>query len=120
MLQSLSYGICLLLIITGLFFLFYILINRLLFKTGKDEFYTVVLAKDGDVNLADKVYSAFIQANTLNFCCRKPVYVIDCGISEEEKRLCSTALSAEDNLVFLHGEAVGTEDEYIVIYLDKE
>ena len=120
MLQSLSYGICLLLILAGLFFLFYILINRLLFSTGTDDFYTVVIAKDGDKKLADKVYSAFIQANTLNFCSRKPVYVIDCGISEEQKQLCNTVLSSDGNIVFLNGECAGTEDEYIVIYLDKE
>jgi len=120
MLQSLSYGLCLLLILAGLFFLFYILVNRLLFKTGKDEFYTVVLAKDGDENLADKIYSAFVQANTLNFCNRKPVYVVDCGINEEQKRLCNISLFPDGSIVFLHGECVGTEDEYIVICLDKE
>lgn len=120
MLQSLSYGLCLLLILAGLFFIFYILINRLLFRTGKDEFYTVVLAKDGEKNLADKVYSAFVQANTLNFCNRKPVYVIDCGISEEQRSLCKTALFPDGNVVFLKSEYVGAEDEYIVICLDKE
>lgn len=120
MLQSLSYGLCLLLILAGLFFLFYIVMNRLLFRTGKDEFYTVVIAKDDDKNLSDKVYAAFIQANTLNFCNRKPVYVIDCGISEEQKKLCETAVFPDNNIVFLHCECLGTEDEYIVINLDKE
>ncbi len=120
MLQSLSYALSLLLILAGLFFLFYIFVNRLLFKTGEDEFYTVVIAKKDDKSLTDKIYSAFVQANTLNFCSRKPVYVIDCGISEEQKRNCDTALFPDGNVIFLHGEYVGTEDEYIVIYLDKE
>lgn len=120
MLQSLSYGLCLLLILAGLFFLFYIIVNRLLFTAESDEFYTVVIANDGDKNLAGKIYNAFIQANTLNFCSRKPVYVIDCGISEEEKRLCSAVLSTDKNIVFLRGEYAGPENEYIVIYLDKD
>ena len=119
MLQSLAYGLCLLLILAGLFFLFYIIMNRLLYQTGNNEFYTVVIAKDGDKNLTDKVYSAFLQANTLNFCKRKPVYVIDCGTNEEEKQLCRTALFPDGNIVFLHGECTGADDEYIVIHLDK-
>ena len=45
MLQSLSYGLCMLLILAGLFFLFYIIMNRLLYSAGNDEFYTVVIAK---------------------------------------------------------------------------
>ena len=100
MLQSLSYALSLLLILAGLFFLFYIFVNRLLFKTGEDEFYTVVIAKEGDKSLTDKIYSAFVQANTLNFCSRKPVYVIDCGISEEQKRNCDTALFPTETLFF--------------------
>lgn len=120
MLQSLSYAISLLLVLTGLFFLFYMFINRLLFKTGKDEFYTVVIGKDGDKDLPDKVYSAFLQANFFNFSHRKPVYIIDCGISEEMKKQCRTVIYPDDNVVFIHGECVGSEDEYIVICLDKE
>ena len=120
MLQSLAYGICLLLILAGLFFLFYIVMNRLLYKTGSDEFYTVVIAKSGDEKLVDKVYSAFLQVNTLNFCSLKPVYIIDCGISEEDKWLCKSALFPDGNVIFLKGECTGSEDEYIVIHLDKD
>ena len=120
MLQSLSYGLCMLLILAGLFFLFYIIMNRLLYSAGNDEFYTVVIAEGGDKNLADKIYSAFLQANALNFCSRKPVYVIDCGISEEQKKLSSAVLSHDSNIVFLRGEYGGSENEYIVIYLDKD
>ena len=118
MLVSLSYALCMLLILSGLFFFFYILINRLLFRTGKDEFFTVVTGKSGDKNLPDKIYSAFIQANTLNFSDKKTVVVLDCGLSEEEKRLCRNVLYPEDSLIFLHSEYIG--DEYIVICLDKE
>lgn len=120
MLQSLSYGICLILILAGLFFMSYILINRLLFKTGKDEFYTVVIGKYGDADLPDKVYSAFIQANTLNFSGHKPVYIVDCGMTEEQKQLCGNAIFPDNSLVYIHGECIGSEDEYIVICLDKE
>lgn len=120
MLQSLVYVLCLLLVLTGLFFLFYMIVNRLLFKTGKDEFYTVVLGKDGDKDLPDKVYSAFLQANTFNFSHRKPVFVIDCGIGEDMKKQCSTVIYPDKDIVFLHGECIGSEDEYIVICLDKE
>lgn len=120
MLQALSYGLCMLLILAGLFFLFYIIMNRLLFSTGKDEFYTVVVGKNDDKYLADKIYSAFLQANTLNFRNRKPVYVIDCGLSYEQKKLCSSVLYPDGNIIFLCGESVGSEDEYIVIYLDKD
>ena len=120
MLQSLAYGLCLLLILAGLFFLFYIVTNRLLFSTGKDEFYTVVVGKSGDEHLADKVYSAFLQANTLNFSSRKPVYIVDCGISKEQKELLNTTLYPDGSIVFLHGECVGAENEYIVIHLDKD
>lgn len=118
MLESLSYALYMLLILSGLFFFFYILINRLLFRTGKDEFFTVVVGKSGDKNLSDKIYSAFVQANTLNFSSRKTVIVLDCGLSEEEKQLCRNVLDPENNLIFLHSEYIG--DEYIVICLDKE
>ena len=120
MLQSLIYAVFLLLVLAGLFFLFYIVINHVLFKTGADDFYTVVLGKDGDKSLPDKVYSAFIQANTLNFSNRKPVFVIDCGISDAIKEQCEMAVFPGDSLVYLHGETIGAEDEYIVICLDKE
>lgn len=120
MLQSLSQGLSMLLILAGLFFLFYILVNRLLFKTGKDEFFTVVLGKDGDKDLPDKVYSAFMQANTLNFSTRRPVYVIDCGITDTQKKLCQNAIFPDTDIVYIHGESIGSEDEYIVICLDKE
>ena len=120
MLQSLSYGLCLLLILAGLFFLFYIIVNCLLFRTGKDDFYTVVIGKRDDAELADKVYSAFIQANSLNFSCRRPVYIVDCGLTKEQKQLCTHSVFPDGSLFFIHGECIGTEDEYIVICLDKE
>lgn len=120
MLQSITYAISLLLVLTGLFFLGYVIINRFLFRTGKDEFYTVVVGKEGDKTLPDKVYSAFLQANTLNFSHRKPVFVIDCGIGEDLKKQCSAVIYPDDDVVFIHGECVGSEDEYIVICLDKE
>ena len=120
MFESLSYGLSLLLILAGLYFLFYIFVNRLLFRTGDDDFYTVVMGRNDDENLADKVYSASIQANTLNFCTRKPIFVIDCGISEEQKKACRTALFPHENIIFIKGDSESAEDEYIVIHLDKE
>ncbi len=120
MIESLTYALTLLVLIAGLFFLFYMLVNRLLFKTGNDEFFTVVIGKGGDCDLPDKVYSAFLQANTLNFSYRKPVYVIDCGINEDMKRKCFQAIYPDKNLHFFHGEFLGSNDEYIVIHLDKE
>lgn len=120
MLQAFSMGLSLLLILTGLFFIFYIILNRLLFRTGENEFYTVVIGKSNDERLCDKVYSAFIQANTFNFSCRKPVYVVDCGLSEKQKELCNNSVYHEGSIVYVHGECIGAEDEYIVICLDKE
>ncbi len=119
MLQSAISAVVLLLLLLGLFFLFYIIFNRLLFKTGKDEFYTVVMGKSGDKELTDKVYSAFLQANTLNFCGRKPIYIVDCGLSDSEKQQCVNAISPDTGIIFLYGELIGN-DEYIVISLDKE
>ena len=57
MLQSLSYALSLLLILAGLFFLFYIFVNRLLFKTGEDEFYIKNL-DDGKLNKLNTTVSA--------------------------------------------------------------
>ncbi len=119
MLQSIATAAVLLLLLLGLFFLFYIIINRLLFRTGKDEFYTIVLGKSGDKDLCDKVYGAFLQANTLNFSRRKPIYVVDCGLTERERELCEDAIFPDSGIIFLHGESL-SDDEYIVISLDKE
>lgn len=120
MLQAFSMGLSLLLILTGLFFLFYVILNRLLFITGDDEFYTVVIGKSDDEKLCDKIYSAFIQANTFNFSKRRPVYVVDCGMNRKQKELCSNSLYPEGSIIYLHGECIGSDDEYIVICLDKE
>ena len=120
MLQSFSMGLSLLLILAGLFFIFYVILNRFLFRTGEDDFYTVVIGREDDDKLPDKVYSAFIQANTFNFSCRKPVYIIDCGLSERQKELCSRSVCPNGSLIYIDSECIGTEDEYIVIHLDKE
>ncbi len=120
MLQAFSMGLSLLLILTGLFFIFYLILNRLLFSTGENGFYTVVIGKSDDETLCDKIYGAFIQANTLNFSKKQPVYVIDCGLSEKQKELFSNMLYSEGSIVYIQGECIGAEDEYIVICLDKE
>lgn len=120
MLQSFSMGLSLLLTLTGLFFIFYIIMNRLLFSSGKNDSFTVVIGRSDDDEFSDKVYSAFIKENTFNFSKRRPVYVLDCGLNEKQKELCRNSLYPEGSIVYIEGECIGFENEYIVIHLDKE
>ncbi len=84
MLYSLILSINLILILAGLYFLFHTLILSILLK-GKKEHYIIVIAKDDDKDLFNKILRAHIQVNMLCFSGNIPVYVIDCGLSNETK-----------------------------------
>ncbi len=99
MLHNLILALGLSLTICGMFFTFYLLINKIILKNHSNDFVTIVIGKDCD-ELPETVYQAFVQANLLNFGEKSPVIVLDFGLSEDTKCKCFEVLQRYDNIHF--------------------
>lgn len=99
MIYNFILAIGLALTICGLFFTFYLLINKVILKNQRNDFVTVVIGKDCE-ELPETVYQAFVQANLLNFGEKSSVIVLDFGLSEDTKCKCFEVLQRYDNLKF--------------------
>lgn len=88
------------LILFGLFFVFYIVIAKLLSEEC-DGFFIAVEGYEGKENLSSEVYSAYIQVNMMNFGEKKPVCVVDYGLSEETKENLKETVGEYGKVVFL-------------------
>ncbi len=85
MLLCLMYFFALLLILTGLFFVFYLVFSKLITEDS-DGFFVAVTESENPEILHSRIYDAFIQINMMNFGKKRPVYVLGSSISEETKK----------------------------------
>lgn len=100
MLSSLVCFFSLLLILTGLFFIFYLVFAKII-SEEYDSFFIVVHGYEGDKNLINNVYSAYIQINMMNFSEKRPVHIIDYGLSDKTKEAISQAIGEPGKVIFL-------------------
>ena len=100
MLELLIYTVTLLLLICGLFFVCYILFNKLIMPEDSRSCFAVVAGYPDDELLCEKVYYAFVQINLMNFSALNEVVVIDFGVSDEMKAKCFETVSKKAALSF--------------------
>lgn len=101
MIYNLIYALCLALILCGLYFIFYMIINKKLLNKNQNDFITVVIGTENE-QLPQTVYNAFVQANLLNFGQKAHVVVLDYGLSEDMKTKCFNIIRQCDSVHFCH------------------
>ncbi len=89
----------LLLILTGMFFIFYLVASKQ--SVSNDRYFVAVEAFENDSGLPQQVYSAYIQANLMNFSAKKPVYVIDHDLSEITRNTLKEAIEPYGRIIFI-------------------
>ncbi len=100
MLYNIIYALGIILMLTGLFFLFYVLISKSLCLGEKHNYYTVIAGYEEKKNLPDEIYCAFTQMNLFNLGSPPPLIVIDYNLSEETRLRCSLMNEAFGKIVF--------------------
>lgn len=100
MFEALICFFAIILILCGLFFVFYLLISKAL-SCSAEGFFAAVEGFEENENLACEVYSAFIQINMMNFTKKRDVYVIDYDLSQSTKEHLVTSMTPYGKIVFL-------------------
>ena len=76
MLNNIIYAVSLILMLTGMSFLFYVLISKSLCLGSKQNYYTVIAGYEEKGNLADEIYRAYTQMNLFNLGSLPPLSVV--------------------------------------------
>lgn len=93
MLIYILYFSAFMLILAGLLFVIHLIASKLLTGSSQDFFIAVDATKEKEA-LPDRIYSAFIQVNIMNFTNKRPVVVFSDGLSDqEEKELIDSAVN---------------------------
>ncbi len=88
------------LMLSGLFFIFYLTFAKLL-RGEAEDYFVIVEGYEEKVDLEKQIYGAFIQANMMNFGVKKPVYVIDHNLSEKRKSELIESVSPYGKVIFI-------------------
>lgn len=88
-----------LLLLTGMFFVFYLVFSS--GSTNSDGFFIAVEGEEDNKLLAEQVYAAYIQINLMNFKEKRPVYVIDRNLSEKTRDELTKAVEPYGKIVFI-------------------
>ncbi len=100
MFNALLYFLALLLMLFGLFFIFYVVFAKLL-KGESENFFVTVEGYEESEDLEKQVYGAFIQVNMMNFGEKRPVYVIDYNLSPKRKSELAESASPYGKVIFI-------------------
>ena len=87
----------------GLFLLIRAIAFAFLLKDER-ECFIVVRAKEDDDKLFDRIYQAHIRANIFSLYQTKPVYIIDCGLSESTRTRLMGYFTPYAKIVFIPPE----------------
>ena len=89
-----------LLLLSGVFFIFYLILSAIASKEN-EEYFIVVDGYEKNENLPEQIYSAFIQVNMMNFSSKKPVHVIDHDLSDNTKEYLISMTESFCKIVFM-------------------
>lgn len=103
MFSCLAPALRLIFVLTGLFLLVRAIALAFLLKDEKGSF-IVVRAREDDEKLFDRIYQAHIRINMFSFSQIKPVYVIDCGLSENTKSRLTGYFTSFARVIFIEEE----------------
>ncbi|MEE1321794.1 MAG: hypothetical protein UHM85_09750 [Acutalibacteraceae bacterium] len=101
------FALCLML--SGLFFIFYLVFAKLL-KGDAEDYFVIVEGYDESDYLEKQIYSAFIQANMMNFGKKRPVYVVDYNLSTKRKSELIESVSSYGRVIFIKIEDHRAQD----------
>lgn len=101
MLYSFILALNMILSLLGMYFLFHIIVSSLLIK-GKADHKIVVTAREDDEELFNKIYRAHMQVNLYCFSSVQPVYIIDCGLSQNTKTSLLSYFSTYGRIIFIN------------------
>ncbi len=100
MFNALFYFLVLCLMLFGLFFIFYVILAKLL-KGESENFFVIVEGYEESYDLEKQIYGAFIQANMMNFGEKRPVYVVDYNLSSKRKNELVESVSPYGKVIFI-------------------
>ncbi len=100
MLSGMILFFSLLLILCGLFFILYLLTSKLC-VFDDEGWFVAVEGYEETADLEEKVYSAFIQANMMNFGEKRAVYVFDRNLTDGRKNSLKSAVEPYGKVVFI-------------------
>lgn len=109
MFNALLYFFALCLMLSGLFFIFYLVFAKLL-KGEAENYFVIVEGYEERDDLEKHIYGAFIQVNMMNFGEKRPVYVIDYNLSEKRKSELIESVSPYGKVIFITIGNSQTED----------
>ncbi len=66
-----------------------------------EGYFIAVEGHEGNDRLYEQIYSAFIQVNMMNFSSKKPVYVIDHGLSDNTKDYLRSMSEPLGQIIFI-------------------
>lgn len=103
MLNTIFDALMLIFTLIGIFFVCYIVFQKVL-RRRANGFFALVPGFPDDERLPEKVYSAFVEANLLNFLRVNKVIVLDFGVSERLKFECENLIGCDKNVRFIEIE----------------
>ncbi len=109
MFNAIIYFFAFCLMLSGLFFIFY-LIFAFLLRGEADKFLAVVEGYEDRDDLEKQIYGAFIQVNMMNFGEKRPVYVIDYNLSPKRKGELIKSTASYGKLIFITIGSCEAED----------
>lgn len=93
--------LALIFIVCGMYFVCRLIYNIYVSSKYDLGYYVVIVGNGDDSKLSQRVYSAFVQMNLMNFSKRNEIIVLDLGVSEKTKRECYEALDGKGRVLFV-------------------
>ena len=93
-------------IVCGMYFVCRSIYNIYYSSKSGGRFYVLLVGDKDDTLLAQKVYSAFVQMNLMNFSKHNEVVVLDLGVSENVKRECYNIIDGKGRVIFVEEDSL--------------
>lgn len=100
MFETIIDALSLVLILCGMFFIGYIIFQKVLQGRGTGKVVTLMAGFPEDKKLPEEVYAAFVASNLLNFINKNEVIVVDFGVEESVKEACKNIVGDDKNVFF--------------------
>ena len=91
----------LLFIVCGMYFVCRSAYSFYVSSKHENEYNIILVGKEHDENLPQKVYSAFVQMNLMSVSKRNEIIVLDLGVSEIIKRECYDIMDKKGRVIFV-------------------
>lgn len=106
MLEMLMDALSLIFILCGMFFVGYIIFQKLLLGRKCRKTVTLMAGFKDDDKLPEEVYAAYMASNLLNIVKKNEVIVLDFGVEKSVKEACINIVGDSRNVIFCPREEI--------------